>query len=112
MSCCTGYSRTRLGYQDSPKSGIVVVVLTAFVCSAGALMKGKFENVEFQIGIDLFSVFDNFVEVRQRPHDPKPLRERTVRSYKQARDAFQIALRQSTDGLSLKRMVAHVIDEK
>ncbi|WP_321473904.1 site-specific integrase [uncultured Paludibaculum sp.] len=75
-------------------------------------MKGKSENVEFQIGIDLFSVFDNFVEVRQRPHDPKPLRGRTVRSYKQARDAFQIALRRSTDGLSLKRMVADVIDEK
>jgi integrase/recombinase XerD len=65
-----------------------------------------------EITCDLAEVFEQFLEARQRFSDPKPLRPKTVRSYRQALGEFRTALLSAKHEEDLGEAVRAIIDER
>jgi site-specific recombinase XerD len=67
---------------------------------------------ETPITQDLSQLFGQFIEARQRPSDPKPLCEKTLRSYGQAYGTFRSAVVGVTFEEQLVESVRSLIDER
>ncbi|MEO8025414.1 MAG: site-specific integrase [Bryobacteraceae bacterium] len=65
-----------------------------------------------EINCNLTDVFEQFLEARQRLSDPKPLRAKTVRSYRQALGEFRFALLTATHEETLGDTVRALMDER
>jgi len=65
-----------------------------------------------EIACNLTDVFEQFLEARQRLSDPKPLSQKTVRSYRQALGEFRSALLAAKHEEGLSETIRGLIDER
>ena len=77
-----------------------------------ALRRTRKLTTRTEITCNLTDVFERFLEARQRLSDPKPLRPKTVRSYRQALGEFRPALLTAKHEEDLSEAVRAVIDER